>query len=277
MMKKQILFVYFLMTLAFLSAQNKEVTGTKVAIKTNLGTITVKLYDETPIHRDNFIRLVKKHYYDSLLFHRVIKNFMIQAGDPYSKTAKPGTPLGNGGPGYTLPAEIKPSLYHKRGALAAAREPDNVNPKKRSSGSQFYIVQGRKFTNDELKKLERRIQYSQRNELAIEFLSKKENRAMKLKLDSLYKNHMTEEIKTFSKEIMDKAMKAAGVTPFKFTPEEIKTYETQGGAPHLDGQYTVFGEVISGFDVLDKIANVKTDSHDRPYKDVRILSMRIIK
>jgi len=277
MMKKQILFFYFLMILGFVFAQNKEVSGVKVAIKTNLGTITVKLYDETPIHRDNFIRLVKKHYFDSLLFHRVIKNFMIQAGDPYSKRAKPGAPLGNGGPGYTLPAEIKPLLFHKRGALAAAREPDNVNPKKRSSGSQFYIVQGRKFTEDELKKLEKRIQNTQTNELAIEFLSKKENRAMKLKLDSLYKNHMTEEIKIFSKEIIDKAMKAAGTTLFKFTPEEIKTYETIGGAPHLDNQYTVFGEVISGFDVLDKIADAKTDARDRPIKDIRILSMKIVK
>jgi len=265
------------MTLVFGFAQNKGVTGTKVAIKTNLGTITVKLYDETPIYRDNFIRLVKKHYFDSLLFHRVIKNFMIQAGDPYSKTAKPGTPLGNGGPGYTLPAEIKPSLYHKRGALAAAREPDNVNPKKRSSGSQFYIVQGRTFTEDELMKLEKRIQNTQRNELAIEFLSKNENRAMKLKLDSLYKNRMTEEIKIFSKEIVDKAMKAANATPFKFTPEEIKTYETIGGAPHLDSQYTVFGEVVSGFNVLDKIADAKTDARDRPYNDIRILNMKIVK
>ncbi len=277
MVKKQILFVYFLMISVLFFAQNKEVTETKVAIKTNLGTIIVKLYNETPIHRDNFIRLVKKHYYDSLLFHRVIKNFMIQAGDPYSKTAKPEIPLGNGGPGYTLPAEIKPSLYHKRGALAAAREPDNVNPKKRSSGSQFYIVQGRTFSDDELKKLEKRIQNAQSNELAIDFLSRKENKAMKLKLDSLYKNHMTEEIKLFSKEIVDKAMKAAGAIPFKFTLDEIKTYETQGGSPHLDSQYTVFGEVVSGFDVLDKIADAKTDPQDRPYKDIRILSMKLVK
>jgi len=257
-------------------SQNKGGKETKVAIKTNLGTITVKLYNETPIHRDNFIRLVKKHYYDSLLFHRVIKNFMIQAGDPYSKTAKNGTPLGNGGPGYTLPAEIKFGLYHKRGALAAAREPDNVNPKKRSSGSQFYIVQGRKFTDDELNKMEKRIQNSQRNELAIKFLSKPENRAMKFKLDSLYKNHMTDEIKEFSKEIVDKAMKDANQTPFMFTLEERKIYKTQGGTPHLDSQYTVFGEIVSGFDVLDKIANVKTNSNDRPFQDIRIISMKII-
>ncbi len=276
-MKKHILFVYFLILTLFVFAQNKGATEIKVAIKTNLGTMTVKLYNETPIHRDNFIRLIKKHYYDSLLFHRVIKNFMIQAGDPYSKYAKNGTPLGNGGPGYTLPAEIKPELFHKRGALAAAREPDNVNPKKRSSGSQFYIVHGRKFTNDELDKLEKRIQNSQKNELAIRFLSKPKNRAMKFELDSLYKNHMTDEIQALSKEIIDKALKAAKQTLFKFTPEERKVYQTQGGAPHLDSQYTVFGEVISGFDVLDKIANAKTNPEDRPFKNIRIISMKIIK
>jgi len=201
---------------------------------------------------------------------------MIQAGDPYSKIAKKGTSLGNGGPGYTLPAEIKPGLFHKRGALAAAREPDNVNPKKRSSGSQFYIVQGRKFTDDELDKMEKRIQNSQRNELAIKFLSKPENRAMKFKLDSLYKNHMTDEIQKFSKKIIDKAMKEANQTLFKYTPEEREVYKTKGGAPHLDSQYTVFGEVISGFDVLDKIANVETNPNDRPFQDIRIISMKII-
>ncbi len=275
-MKKTTLFAYFLMAISLIFAQNNGANETKVAIETNLGTITVKLYNETPIHRINFIRLVQNHYYDGLLFHRVIKNFMIQAGDPYSKTAKKNTPLGNGGPGYTIPAEIKPGLFHKRGALAAAREPDNVNPKKRSSGSQFYIVQGRKFTDEELDKIEKRIQKSQRNELAINFLSKPENHAMKLKLDSLYKNHLTNEIEKFDKEVIDKAMKEANQTPFKFTPEERKIYKTQGGAPHLDGQYTVFGEVVSGFDVLDKIANVKTNTNDRPEQDVRIISMKIV-
>ena len=264
------------MAILLVFPQDKGAGEIKVVIKTNFGTITIKLYNETPIHRDNFIRLVKKHYYDNLLFHRVIKNFMIQAGDPYSKIAKKGTSLGNGGPGYTLPAEIKPGLFHKRGALAAAREPDNVNPKKRSSGSQFYIVQGRKFTDDELDKMEKRIQNSQRNELAIKFLSKPENRAMKFKLDSLYKNHMTDEIQKFSKKIIDKAMKEANQTLFKYTPEEREVYKTKGGAPHLDSQYTVFGEVISGFDVLDKIANVETNPNDRPFQDIRIISMKII-
>ncbi len=276
MIKKQVLFVYFLMAISLVFAQNKGNTEIKVAIKTTMGTITVKLYNETPIHRDNFVRLIKKHYYDSLLFHRVIKNFMIQAGDPYSKNAKNGTPLGNGGPGYTLPAEFNSTLFHKRGALAAAREPDNVNPKKRSSGSQFYIVQGRKFTDDELNKLEKRIQNSQKNELAIKFLSKPENREMKFKLDSLYKNHMTEDIQEFSKVIVDKAMKEANQTLFKFTPKQKEIYKIQGGAPHLDSQYTVFGEIVSGFEVLDKIANAKTNPSDRPFQNIRIISMKII-
>lgn len=276
MMKKQVLFVYFLMMVSLVFAQNKGNADTKIAIKTTMGTITVKLYNETPIHRDNFIRLIKKHYYDSLLFHRVIKKFMIQAGDPYSKNAKINSPLGNGGPGYTLPAEFNPLLFHKRGALAAAREPDNVNSKKRSSGSQFYIVQGRKFTDDELNKIEKRIQNSQRNEIAIKFLSKSENKAMKFKLDSLYKNHMTEEIESFSKEIVAKAMKEANQTPFKFLPEQRKVYMTQGGAPHLDSQYTVFGEIVNGFEVLDKIANAKTNANDRPFQNIRIISVKIL-
>lgn len=275
-MVKKLLFILLVASILPAASQNKKTAPVKIAIKTTIGTITVKLYDQTPIHRNNFIRLVKKHYYDSLLFHRVIKDFMIQAGDPYSKKAKQGTYLGNGGPGYTLPAEIKQELFHKRGALAAAREPDNVNPKKRSSGSQFYIVQGRKFTDSELDKIEKRIQMIQKNELAINFLSKAKNKAIKFKLDSLYKNHLTDEVEKLSKEIIAKAMKEAHQSIFKFTPEMRKIYKTQGGSPHLDSQYTVFGEVISGFNILDKIANTKTDSNDRPIRNIRIISMKII-
>ena len=159
------------------------------------------------------VKLVKSRYYDSLLFHRVIANFMIQGGDPQSKNAKPGQMLGNGGPDYTIPFEYVPEYVHKRGAVAAARMSDNVNPKKESSGSQFYIVQGRKFTMDELNILEQR--------------------------------------------------------GFKFTDEQKQIYSTIGGSPHLDGQYTVFGEVISGMDVVDKIASLPTDRNNRPLQDVK--------
>ncbi len=274
---RQLFFLIIIFSSFSLSiAQNEQVKDTKVVINTTMGTIVVKLYNETPKHRDNFIRLVKKNYFDSLLFHRVIKDFMIQGGDPYSKNASLKNQLGNGGPGYTLPAEFNPKLFHKRGALAAAREPDNVNPKKRSSGSQFYIVQGKVFTDEELDKLVNRIQIAQKNELAINFLSKPENKPMKIKLDSLYKNHLTNEIQSFSQEIIQKALEENNATLFKFSPEQRKVYKTIGGTPHLDSQYTVFGEVVKGLDILEKIDNVKTDSNDRPLNDVRIISTKII-
>lgn len=207
------------------SKNNNETFATKpmtqVLIKTSLGDITIALYNETPMHKANFIKLVKENYYDSVLFHRVIQGFMIQTGDPDSKTAKPGQILGNGGPGYTIPAEFVSTLYHKRGAVAAAREGDNVNPQKASSGSQFYIVDGKTFSYEQLEMISQRMG------------------------------------KTFS-------------------GKQQSTYTTIGGAPHLDGDYTVFGEVISGMDVVDKIAAQAKDRHDRPTTDIRILSTQII-
>ena len=197
--------------------QNKEIL---VQISTTQGDIKVKLYNETPLHRDNFINLVNEHYYDSLLFHRVINNFMIQGGDPDSKDAPVGKHLGAGGPGYTLPAEILPKYFHKKGALAAARLGDQGNPMRRSSGSQFYIVQGKVVPESELKAYSR---YG-----------------------------------------------------FVFSDEQIKTYSTIGGTPTLDAQYTVFGEVVEGLDVIDKIAKVEKDKSDRPVEDVKIIKASII-
>ncbi len=227
-MKKNFFAVLFVLAVSLVSltscAQTKKDTemNTKVLIKTTMGDIVVKLYDTTETHRDNFIKLVKEHYYDGLLFHRVITDFMIQGGDPTSKNAPAGKMLGNGGPGYTLPAEILPKYYHKRGALAAARTGDQMNPTRRSSGSQFYIVTGRVYTDAELNKLE-------------------------------------------------KSMNT------KFTPEQRKAYTTVGGTPFLDGQYTVFGEVVKGMDVVDKISRVPRDKNDRPKQDVKIISMEIVK
>lgn len=200
---------------------NSEVTQgtTKVKIETKLGTIIVRLYDATPIHRDNFVKLVKEGYYDGTLFHRVIKNFMIQGGDPDSKGAPADKMLGEGDPGYTLEAEIRSGLYHKRGALAAAREGDDTNPERRSSGSQFYIVWGRTFSPRQ-----------------IEFLDEK------LKMEH---------------------PETGGLTA---TQQQI--YASQGGTPHLDGQYTVFGEVIEGLDVVEKIQNLPTGEADRPLEDI---------
>ena len=198
--------------------ENKNDKMTQVLIKTSMGDITIALYNETPQHRDNFIKLVKESYYDGVLFHRIIKGFMIQTGDPDSKTAKPGQRLGMGGPAERIPAEFVPTLYHKRGAVAAAR--DN-NPAKASSGSQFYIVDGDIFPKD--------------------------------KLDMI-----------------------AARTGKTFTPEQVQAYTTVGGAPFLDGDYTVFGEVVSGMEVVDKIAAQPKDGNDRPLEDIKIISAKII-
>jgi len=198
-----------------------------VLISTKFGDMKVKLYDDTPIHRDNFLKLVKEKAYDQNLFHRVIKGFMIQGGDPNSKGAEKDVRLGSGGPGYTLEAEILPNHIHKKGALSAARQGDQVNPEKRSSGSQFYIVEGKTYTSAGIRS------------------------AMERK----------------------KAMNANAVT---YTEEQLQVYEEIGGTPHLDGDYTVFGEVIEGMNVIDSIASVKTLRGDRPVEDV-MMEMKIVK
>jgi len=242
-----------------------------VVIKTQYGNIKIKLYNETPKHRDNFLKLVKEHYYDSLLFHRVINQFMIQGGDPDSKHAQPGQLLGNGGPSYTIPAEFVSTLYHKRGALAAARESDQVNPTKASSGSQFYIVQGKVFTNEELDLLEQRINQSKKNQLLGQMMNTPEYAWLKTKLDSMIKSGNSNAVQDFLKEtnaIAEKELDKVG--RYKFSPEQRKIYTTIGGAPHLDGSYTVFGEVIEGMNVVDSIAAVSRDKNDRPLQDIRM-------
>lgn len=215
-----------LMVLA-LPADAKKPQKPRVEFQTTMGTFVVTLFNETPLHRDNFLKLVREGYYDGLLFHRVIRDFMVQTGDPDSREAPAGKRLGEGGPGYTLPAEIDPFLYHWRGAVAAAREPDNVNPERRSSGSQFYIVWGKVQTPEDLSAV---------NEVI------KENT-----------NGATE-----------------------ITPERYQVYRSQGGTPHLDGQYTVFGEVTSGLKVIKKMQAVRTDRNDRPLEDVRIVKARVL-
>lgn len=193
-----------------------------VRLKTTLGDLVIALYNETPQHRDNFLKLAREGAFDSLLFHRVIPGFMAQSGDPDSRTAAPGTALGQGGPGYTLPAEIMPALIHKRGAVAAARQPDEVNPERRSSGSQFYIVQGRTFAADDLERV------AERN--------------------------------------------ARFGTPVRYTEQQRRIYAQEGGTPHLDGAYTVFGEVVEGLEVLDAICAAPCDARDRPLQDIRIFA-----
>lgn len=199
-----------------------------VVITTKYGDMTVRLYPETPLHKANFLKLVNESFYDSTLFHRVIKGFMIQGGDPNSKSAAPGAPLGTGGPGYTIPAEFNAQFIHKKGALSAARQGDAVNPNKESSGSQFYVVQGKPVATADL---ERMVSQKNRNSSDV---------------SSVY------------------------------SPAQIETYNTLGGTPHLDGDYTVFGEVVEGLEVIDAIANQPVDGRSRPLEDI-VMSMKIVK
>ena len=245
---------------------------TKIRIRTTEGDIVVRLYDETPKHRDNFIKLVKEEFFNGTLFHRVIKDFMIQGGDPDSKNAPQGKRLGTGGPGYTIPAEfVYPKYFHKRGALSAARLADQVNPERESSGSQFYIVWGKVYKLQELKQMERQMEMQQEqaifNQLAQahreDILNFRRNRD-RAGLQQL-QDQLVEETQKKSKEI--------GVP--KFTDEQVKAYTTVGGTPFLDNQYTVFGEVEDGLDVVEKIQNAETLRDDRPKNDVS-MTMEII-
>ena len=237
-----------------------------ITIKTNYGEMVVILSDETPKHKANFIKLAKEHYFDSLLFHRVISGFMIQGGDPNSKKAKPGEALGNGGPGYLIDGEFSPKLFHKKGALAAAR---TNNPEKASSGSQFYIIQGKVLTGSAAEEL--KIDQPKLRQALQQFLAKPERASLR---DSLSKLYSTTTREAFNKKVFSLVPQIEKETGTKLTkdvsPEMIKAYTTIGGTPHLDGDYTVFGEIIKGLDVLDKIADVKKDGADRPLEDVRM-------
>ena len=244
---------------------------TLVKLETTMGNITVALYNETPKHRDNFIKLVKEGVYDSTLFHRVIKQFMIQAGDPDSKNASDTAMLGSGDVGYTIPAEFNPKFFHKKGVLAAARQGDDVNPEKASSGCQFYIVTGRKFTEPQVLGMEHKIN-EQREEALFDSLARqhmKEIYKMRKAGDNAGLLELQDTLEAQARELADKEEK------FRFTPEQIKAYSTIGGAPHLDGSYTVFGEVTEGMEVVDNIEIAKTNRADRPIENIRILKASI--
>ena len=246
---------------------------TLVKIETTAGDIKVKLYNETPKHRDNFIKLVKDGMYEGTLFHRVIKDFMIQAGDPDSKNAPKGKMLGAGDVGYTIPAEfVYPKYFHKKGALSAARQGDNVNPKKESSGCQFYIVTGKVYNDSTLLSME-----SQMNENKINVIF---NTLAQKHMKEIYKMRKANDengLYDLQEKLFAEAQEIAAKQPeFHFTPEQIEAYTTVGGTPHLDGEYTVFGEVVEGMDVVDKIQQVKTDRSDRPEEDVKIIKATIL-
>jgi cyclophilin family peptidyl-prolyl cis-trans isomerase len=245
---------------------------TQVKLETSLGDIVVELYNETPQHRDNFIKLVKEGYYDGVLFHRVIKDFMIQTGDGNSKNAGPDRPLGDGDPGYTIEAEfIYPKYFHKRGALAAARTGDQVNPERRSSGSQFYIVTGKIYSSDELQMMAKRMGDMQKQEIFRRLVM--ENKA---RIDELQNSQDNAALQALQNELIQQTEAEAAKTPFKMTDEQIDAYTSVGGTPHLDGQYTVFGEVIKGMDVVDKIQNTQTGRADRPTTDIKIIKATIL-
>lgn len=219
-----ILILLFCIIPGMLTAQSTDIPGTEeadVKISTTEGDMLVVLFEKTPEHRENFLELAADGFYDGLLFHRVIRGFMVQAGDPHSRDAEPGEPLGRGGPGYTIPAEFHDDLIHRKGALSAARQGDQVNPEQRSSGSQFYIVQGRRWSEEDLDQME-------------------EERNM------------------------------------SFSEEQREIYTTAGGTPHLDGTYTVFGQVVDGLEVIDRIAAAETDDRDRPQEDIRITNVEVI-
>jgi peptidyl-prolyl cis-trans isomerase B (cyclophilin B) len=268
-MTKQLLFL----TLSFLCLLTSCGQGDKkdyiVTIKTSYGDMVAILYDETPKHKENFIKLAKEKYFDSLLFHRVMQGFMIQGGDPDSKKAQPGQQLGVGGPGYTIPAEFNQGLFHMKGALSAARIPSNQNPTKASSGSQFYIVQGtivNKADADNLK--------IDNEKLNLGFQLIAGNPANKPLMDSLMFIYSSGDMQAYQKKILSLVPLIERQTNVKVTkevsPEKIEAYTTVGGAPHLDGDYTVFGKVIKGLDVIDKIAAQSVDGNNRPMDDVRM-------
>ncbi|MDF2438776.1 MAG: peptidyl-prolyl cis-trans isomerase cyclophilin type [Bacteroidota bacterium] len=264
-----------IISLTALSPFKDDGTGSiRIMVVTDFGTMKIRLYNETPLHRDNFAKLVKEHYFDSLLFHRVIEKFMIQGGDPDSRKAPSGVLLGDGGPPYTVPAEFNSKLFHKKGVIAAARDSDFENPSQASSGSQFYIVQGKVWTDSLLKVQAKRIT---KMKLFNTVINRPENKEYLEKYKKYNKAEKVDSVK-YIYDIIDKKVEAElpGVPLYTFSPEQIAAYTTIGGTPHLDNSYTIFGEVYEGLEVIDKIAAVKTDKNNRPVDDVRIRSISII-
>jgi len=272
-MKTRIILVILLLTTIVINMEAQEKNNI-IIIETTLGNIKIRLYDETSQHRDNFLKLAGQGYFDSLLFHRVIKDFMIQGGDPESKGASAKKQLGSGGPGYEIPAEIVyPKLFHKRGALSAARTGDQANPLKASSGSQFYIVWGTVYSESQLAGMEK-----QKKEQAMQSYFGNLANERKDTIQALYKSSNQVGLEAMQKELIALTEKEFAKNPEKgaFTAEQKKAYTTVGGAPHLDGEYTVFGEVIEGLDIVEKIQNCQTGEADRPKTDI-MMKMRVIK
>jgi len=274
---KKILFFIFLMIFLgsneSLKAQNKS-TNSIILIETNLGNIKLMLYKETPKHRKNFLQLIENKHFDGTLFYRVIDGFVLQGGSQDSRNASPGRQIGYGGSNRTIESEFRPQFFHKKGALAAARQPDKVNVFKESDVSQFYLAQGRVYTLEELTAMERAVNKPLRKQIVKRYLTPKKRQS----LDSLKKLNKTKEFREIANKIKSNISFdfESSTEKLIFSEAQKLAFTTVGGVPHLDKNYTVFGEVISGFKVMDKIAKLKTDKHDRPYNDVK-MKVRILK
>lgn len=246
---------------------NSQEKDTLVVVETTFGNIKLKLYNETPLHKANFLKLINDSAYKDLLFHRVIKDFMIQGGDPQSRVAADGSSLGGGDLDYTVPAEFRlPTHFHKKGALAAARTGDEVNPEKQSSAIQFYIVTGKKYSDKDLTKMEKERQartvQTRFNELQVEYKSA---------IKDFYSSGDRDALAELRQRLYAEAQEEAQTTAANvFTSEQRKAYKEIGGTPKLDGAYTVFGEVVEGMDVVEKIEKVKTNASDRPMENVKM-------
>lgn len=260
-------------TKAMTTNTSAESTDVMVDIKTSAGDIRILLYSDTPKHRDNFLKLVNENFYNNTLFHRVINEFMIQAGDPDSKGAPAGKMLGSGGPGYQIDAEIVyPKHFHKRGALAAARQGDQVNPEKKSSGSQFYIVTGKIYNDSTIKQMEGQLGMMQKQRIFNSLATQYRDSILNMR-----RNRDQAGLQKLQDELIAQTEAEAAKNPAKFTDEQRQAYTTIGGTPHLDNDYTVFGEVISGMDVVAKIEKAKTGAADRPIEDIKIISATVVK
>ena len=245
--------------------------ATRLKIKTTEGDIIISLYDETPKHRDNFLKLAKEGYFNGTLFHRVIKDFMIQGGDPDSKNAPKGKMLGTGGPDYTIPAEfVYPQYFHKRGALSAARTGDEVNPDKESSGSQFYIVWGKTYKPAELKQMEHQMAMQQEQQVFNQLTREHHEEIMNLR-----RNRDRVGLQELQDKLIEKTTCKQQGKP-TFTEEQVEVYTNVGGTPFLDNQYTVFGEVEEGLDIVERIQNCDTDRNDRPTEDIKIEAIDLL-
>lgn len=287
-MRKLLLPVFFIsavITLTAASPDNQPVTSpmsqtaytpqpgdVKVCLTTSLGDIVILLYGDTPRHRDNFLERVKAGDYDGVLFHRVIDNFMIQTGDPSSKNAPKGRMLGDGDSAPEIDAEILfPTHYHHRGAIAAARTGDNVNPKRRSSGSQFYIVTGKKYSPAQLDQMEHRALMARRQETFDRLCAQNRDTIMTLR-----RNRDQAGLQALQDSLNQETRRLTAADTTYFTPEIRENYTLNGGTPHLDGAYTVYGRVLEGMDIVEKIEKAETDANDRPIDDIKIISAKVV-